>query len=512
MPILIPALLTLPGAAGVTAQKAQVPHATNQDETRQHYDAAYRLQDAGNFRGADAEHRSFLAAALHRLANGYAGAGDYAHAAPIYDEAVAAAPEDLSLRKDAAAAALDAQNPQKAQELLQEAVDHAPGTLSRPERADANRILGRALLVVGDHKNAEKYTQAALTLNPTFENLYVMASTVLEADGPDAAAPFFARIIATYGDTAENHMAVGRAYSVANFPDKALDEYRKSLAQNATLPGLHYSLGATYMSLAPPDNTRAEEELRKEIALHPHDPLPYPQLARILQQRSKTTEAILELKRATELAPLNPDNFTELGHLYFISGQKPEAEAAFRQAIAVTLDPSHNRFAIQRAHYELGQLLTGMGQQEQGRQELAISAKMLDQKRQQDESVMSGGKYAESLTLSKTHAATPGQLAELKRFESQVAPFLAGSYNNLGVHAAMAGDFPRAESNFQLAARWNPALPGVDSNWGRAAFAAHDFAQAIMPLERAATAHPEDADLRTMLDECRRRTADATQP
>jgi tetratricopeptide (TPR) repeat protein len=507
MRILITALLTSAIAAGTTAQNAPRPHANNQDETREHYDAAYRLQDAGNFRGADAEHRSFLAAALHKLANGYAGAGNYAHAAPIYDEAIAAAPEDLNLRKDAAAAALDAQNPQKAQELLEEAVDHAPATLPRQERADADRILGRALLVVGHNKDAEKYTQAALALDPTFENLYVTASTELEADSPDAAEPFFARIITTYGDTAENHMAVGRAYAVGKFPDKALIEYRKALALSATLPGLHYSLGATYMSIEPPDNTRAEEEFRKEIALHPHDPLPYPQLARILQQRNNTSEAILYLKRATELAPLNPDNFIELGHLYYISGQKREAEAAFRQAIAVTLDPSHNRFAIQRAYYELGQLLTGMGQQEQGRQELVISAQMLDQKRQQDESIMSGGKYAESLTQSKTHSATPGQLAELRRFESQMAPLLAGSYNNLGVHAAMAGDFPHAEANFQLAARWNPALPGVNSNWGRAAYAAGDYAGAVAPLERALASNPDDGELRNMLGACRQHVA-----
>ena len=89
-----------------------------------------------------------------------------------------------------------------------------------------------------------------------------------------------------------------------------------------------------------------------------------------------------------------------------------------------------------------------------------------------------------------------------------MAPLLAGSYNNLGVHAAMASDFPHAEASFQLAAQWDPALQGVYANWGRAAFAAHDFTQAIAPLERAIAAHPEDTELKAMLDECRRRAAD----
>ncbi len=479
---------------------------------RQHYDAAYRLQDSGNLPAADLEHKSFLAAVLHQLANGYAEAGDYAHAAPLYDEAIAATPTDLKLRQDAAEAALDAKNSQKARDLLQEAVDNAPATLPNKLRADASRILGRALLVLSLNKEAEKYTQAALTLDPTFENLYVMGSTMLEAGEENGGAPYFTQLIAQYGDTAANHMAIGRAYSVANYPEKALAEYKKALALNASLPGLHYSLGATYMSVEPPDTAKAEQEFRKEIAISPRDPLAYPQLAHILEQQNKSAEAITNLKRVTELAPRNPDNVMELGHLYFLSGQKREAEAALRQAIAVTLDPAHNRFAIQRAHYDLGKLLISNGQQEPGRQEMEISAKMLDEKRQQDESIMSGGKYAASLTLTKTHEPTLEQINALKRFESQMGPLLAGSYNNLGVHAAMAGDFPRAEANFQQAAKWNPSLQGVDRNWGRAAFAAHDYAQAIAPLERAFKAHPEDEEIRAMLGESRTRTIEARQP
>ena len=116
---------------------------------------------------------------------------------------------------------------------------------------------------------------------------------------------------------------------------------------------------------------------------------------------------------------------------------------------------------------------------------------------------MSGGKYADSLTLNKTHEATPAQIAALKHFESNMAPLLAGSYNNLGVHAAMANDFPRAEAGFRMAARWNSALQGVDSNWGRAAYAAGDYAGAVAPLERALASNPYDGELHSVLEACR---------
>jgi Flp pilus assembly protein TadD len=66
----------------------------------------------------------------------------------------------------------------------------------------------------------------------------------------------------------------------------------------------------------------------------------------------------------------------------------------------------------------------------------------------------------------------------------------------------MREEFAKAAGYFQLAAKWNPALSGVDSNWGRAAFAAHECEQAIGPLHRALAAHPLDTEMRAMLDRC----------
>jgi Flp pilus assembly protein TadD len=98
--------------------------------------------------------------------------------------------------------------------------------------------------------------------------------------------------------------------------------------------------------------------------------------------------------------------------------------------------------------------------------------------------------------------ATPAETEELKTFAKQTGPLIAGSYNNLGVHAAMREEFAKAAGYFQLAAKWNPTLSGVDSNWGRAAFAAHDCEQAIGPLRRALAAHPSDSEIHAMLDRC----------
>jgi hypothetical protein len=63
----------------------------------QHYDAAYRFQSSGDLARANAEHTRFLVAALEHIANFNANTGDYAHAAPLYDEALAPSPADFAL-------------------------------------------------------------------------------------------------------------------------------------------------------------------------------------------------------------------------------------------------------------------------------------------------------------------------------------------------------------------------------------------------------------------------------
>ncbi len=492
-------------AANSSPLAAQQPQ--EQSALHQHYDNAYRLQAQGDLAGADAEHTAFLVLALQELANGRANSGDYLHAAPLYDEALALAGNDLDLRRDYAAAAIDAQDPRKAQQLLQDAVDHAPENLPPALRANANRVLASALLILGRGKDAIHYNQQALTLDPGFDSLYALGYTILNVSGASVADPIFQRLIAQDGDTAANRMAVGRAYAVAGFPDKAILQFQKALRMDPTLAGLHYSLGGAYMSLPQPDYATAEIEFKKELALHPRDPLSYPQLAHIALKRQKFNEAEIDLKRAAQLDPRNPDVFMELGQLYVQTNRSQDAEAALRQAIAVTVDPARNRYAIQRAHYELGQILLARGDKEEGRKEVEISADMLNKKRQQDISIMTGGKQGESLTLGKTRFATPQQLEEVHAFERQLAPLIAGSYNNLGVHAAMAGRFPAAEQDFAHAAQWDPALHGIDSNLGRAAFAARDCAAAVAPLARALATDPSDAELRAMLAECKRQTA-----
>lgn len=475
---------------------------------KQHYDAAYRLQSEGKIPAADSEHTAFLVMALHQMANGYANAGDYEQASRDYDEALALVPENLALRKDYAAAAKDAQDIQKALALLDHAFDSSAEKFPAAIQAQAHRVLGDIQLTLNLNDAAMENYEAAYKLDSSSESLYALGVARLNIQGYEQGAATFAQLLSRFGDTAAAHMALGRAYGQAHMPDHAADEYRKALAKDASTQGAHFGIGAALVNTANPDAKAAQAEFRKELVLDPKDAMSWFELGRLSAENpgsaAEAKEAEADMKRAAELDPRNPDIFIELGKFYVQQKRPQDAEPTFRQAIQVTVDPARNRYAIEPAHFYLGKILYAAGRRDEAAKELAISEEMLDRRRKQEEDGLGGRKMVNS-ALKKTRVATEEELEQLESFQRSVAPLLAGSYNNLGVHAAMANDFKKAEAGFALAAKWQPELHGVDGNWGRAAFAAGDFAAAIAPLERAVAANPEDAELRSMLEESRQR-------
>ena len=160
---------------------------------------------------------------------------------------------------------------------------------------------------------------------------------------------------------------------------------------------------------------------------------------------------------------------------------------------------------MQRAHYLLGRLLVQTGRTEEAKQEMQISAELLKQNMVRDQSRLKGAPISEAASISPLQRPPdPGRVdakveRELKEFTAQVSPALADSYNNLGAIAAGSNEFATATGYFEKAAKWNPALEGLDYNWGRAAFSAEFYAQAVPPLSRYLAAHPQEQGARRVL-------------
>jgi tetratricopeptide (TPR) repeat protein len=489
----------------VTSAEAQVsnPAASAKSALQQHYEAAQSLQSSGNLQGAAVEYRLFVAEALHGIAGAHASIGDFAKALPLFDEALNLAPSDLDLRVDYAEACRRAGDLQKAKSLAQGAVDAESGN------AKAHMVLGRTLSQLNEVAAATQQFEAAVAIQPTFDNGYALATAYLQGKDEPNATRVFSEMLTAFGDSLDIHMKFGGAYAVAGYPNQAIAEFKKVIAEDDKYPGAHYSLGAAYLMslLGEGIYPEAAEEFRKELELNPDDYNSHFQLGEIELSQHRLPEAQADLSRATELDPKNPDGYVSLGQLYNELNRPSDAEAALRKAIALTTDVSRNHYRVQRAHYLLARLLLQSGRQDEGKAEMQISQELMQKSVLQNQGKDPGaGENAEAaaapnvpVIAAKEAPADPAMVKQVESFENKLGPAVADAYNNLGAMAAGDNNFASALGYFQRAFDWKPALDGLDFNWGKAAFLANQFDQAVGPLGRLLQAHPDDSWARTAL-------------
>jgi len=467
---------------------------------QQHYDAAQTLQANGDLVQAASQYRLFLAEALHRVANGRAQVGEYLEAVPSFEEALALAPNQTSLAMDYTSAALDAHDLLKAEHLAQQLLDASHKDAKDDQTATLHRLLGQALLGLDDNKGARDQFAQAVAMSPTFENQYALAQAYLALLDKEDAAKVFARLQSKFADTAQMHMNFGLAYWIADFPEEAIPEFKKTLARDSKFPDAHYTLGASYLKRSGDTAyPAAEAEFRKELAIHPDDFFSYYELGYLAMSRHELAEAERDLTRAAALNPNSDDVFLLLGDLDSQLGKSAEEETALRRAIHLCVDPSRNHYQIRGAHYELGLLLVQQGKAEEGKKELRIAQDMLLQNRELDAANLAGRTIVRFPARRADQITDPVAVAKVKQFEQQVGGAIADSFNNLGAISAQGDDYVSASGYFKQAAEWNPGMEGLDYNWGRAAFGAKDYHQAINCLSRYMQAHPDDARARVPL-------------
>ena len=478
---------------------------------QQQYDLAQRLQSTQNFAQAAFQFRLFLAEALYRVADDRVGIGDYSEAVPLFDRALKLAPSHADIRIDYAEAALAARDFSTARQMGESQLELYPVDCKISECETVHRILGHALLGMGDPQKAKDQFAIAVAINPSYENGYNLATAYLAIPDKTNAAGVFAEMQAAFGDAAGIHMDIGRAYGEADFPEEAIVEFKRAITRNYKMPEAHYSLGAAYLMRSGDTGfEQAEAEFRTELRYHPNDYYSYSQLGYIAMSRHNLQEAEIDLRRATVLDPHNPDNFLLLGQIYTDTDRPSDAIAALRSAIAVTSDPSRNHYQIRGAHYQLGRLLIQTGDVAGGKKEMQLAEDLLLKNRLLDQVNLAGKPLAGYQFPKSTDStpANPDAIAAEKDFEKRVGPAIADSYNNLGASAASERNYPEALEDFEQAAAWNPELDGLDYNWGRTAYEAKEYRVAATRLGRYLEAHPEAAGVRGPLGMSRFMTDD----
>jgi tetratricopeptide (TPR) repeat protein len=485
------AAIVLVQSMGATCQSTATHSAKLSPQQR--YRDAMTLLAKGDLEQAKIQYESFLADILHRVANGRAESGEYPEAAPVFDEAVTLAPNDASLSLDYTEAALDAHDLPKVRRLAQQLLSSFPAG-SRDKRVPKlNWLLGQALLGMDDNVGARKQFEQAIVLEPSFDNQYALGQAYLALLDKDSASKLFVKMLAQFGNSARIHMQFGLAFAKAEFAEEAIPEFKKVLAMDPTMRDAHYCLGAAYLSRSGDTAfPQAEAEFHKELALHPDDFFSYYELGYEAMKLHRQEEAVSDLSRAALLNPRSDDTFLLLGELFGDMNRTADEEIALRKAIEVCTDPSRNHYQIRGAHYQLGLLLVQEGKADEGKKELQISEDLLLQNRALDAANMTGKSILRFRAPQADSVVNPAALAQLKRFEAQVGPAIADSFDNLAAILAHDQDYAAADHFFKQSAQWGSETDDLDYNWGRAAFGAKDYHQAVVCLTKYMQAHPDD--------------------
>ena len=305
-----------------SAKPKPAPQAAPPDTLQQHYDAARTFAISGDQANAAIEYKAYLAEALRRTANARTHQGNYAAASTLFQDAIAADPADAQVRLDYAVLCIDKEDIPEAKAQSEKAVQLAP------DQERTHYMLGRVLYAQGDYAGAKAQLETAIVSTPTFEVGYNLALTYLNLKDLNRTRLLFDEMITGLGDSAQLHVQFGHAYWRTGYPDKAIEEFKRALAKNPKIAQAHYFLGLAYLDRDEDKGwDEAAQEQREEIKNNPNDFRAHYELGNIALKRHNAEEAERELKRASELAPDNPDPLIYLGELYAGQSRPEEAEA-----------------------------------------------------------------------------------------------------------------------------------------------------------------------------------------
>ncbi len=189
----------------------------------------------------------------------------------------------------------------------------------------------------------------------------------------DLAAQQLTRLSQVAPESAQMHQILAQALASQDDYPGAIAQYRKALAANPQLPGLHFELGEMILmnSTGEPARQQAEQEFKLALAADPHNAHGEYMLGEIEWLRSKPEEALRHYQRALALQPGFVDAQIAAGKALTSLGQPSEALQHLQAAIA--LDPQN-----EVAHYRLAQAYKRLGRAHDADRELATFRQLRD--------------------------------------------------------------------------------------------------------------------------------------
>ncbi len=385
------------------------------------------------------------------------------------------------------------------------------------QNSSAHSMLGKTYFSLREYEKAAAELKAALDFgSDDFDTSFTLAIAYLQQRQFTDARQVFDSMLQHLGDRPELHVVIGRALRVAGRLPEAIDEFKKAIALNPSLPRVHDNLALAYlMNEGVSRLADAEREFKTELLTNPDEYFANYYLGIVYIFQRKWELAIAFLKNASRVQADNPDPYFQLGQAYQELERHDQAVEALKKSIALNPDLAHNKFQVTTAHYRLAQSLLKLGQVEAGQKELRLASQLkaeafkMAQTLNTGPSTMGTSQLPEdeklpatgsvNSTTSSSNVLDENAIRELERAEAYYAKLLGAVHSSIGLLRADRGDFRAAAEQFRLAANWNPQQQDVDYNLGLAYFRTESYKDAVPPLETEVKAHPENIRARWLL-------------
>src|SRR5258708_3396638 len=482
-----------------------------QDRLKQHYEAAEAQARAGNLATAETEYTAILAEGYRAVGRVYLAQKKHKQAIAAVEAAALYQPASEEYLLDLAITYYEAELFDKALQPLNKAI------ALNPQSPSAHSMLGKTYFALRKYEKAAAELKVALEFGSNdVDTSFTLAIAYLQQRQFTDARRVFDWMLQHFGDQAELHVVIGRAFRVAGRLPEAIDEFKKAIALNPSLPRVHDNLALAYlMNEGASRLVDAEREFKTELLSNPDEFFANYYLGIVYIFQRKWELALAFLRDASRVQPDNPDPYFQLGQAYQELEKHDQAIEALRKSIALNPDLAHNKFQVTTAHYRLAQSLLKVGQVEAGQKELRLASKLKAEAFKMAQTVNTGPSPMGTSQLpepdklpatgSVERATTPSNvldekaIRELRGAEAYYAKLLAATHSSIGLLRAERGDFRAAAEQFRLAVNWDPQQQDVDYTLGLAYFRAESYGDALPPLETEVKTHPQNTRARWLL-------------
>jgi tetratricopeptide (TPR) repeat protein len=175
-------------------------------------------------------------------------------------------------------------------------------------------------------------------------------------------------------DSAQMHQLMAHEETREGNTNGAVAQYRKAIAVNSNLPGIHFELAELLNSSSDAAvQKQAEQEYQAALKVNPLDERSTLRMGEILEKQGDSEGALKAFNHAVELAPADSDAKLDLAKVLIEKNQSDKALALLEDT--VKLEPTNAT-----AHYRLGTLYREKGRAEDAKREVDLYKKYKDEK------------------------------------------------------------------------------------------------------------------------------------